>query len=161
MDPQPPASTLALTDRDFLDLALEEAAAAASEREVPVGAVVVLNHAIIGRGRNRKETRSDPTAHAEVLAILDACRSIGDWRLNGATLYTTLEPCPMCAGAILHSRIARVVFGAPDLKWGAAGTRTNLFHPGLFNHTTEITYLPCPQSAEILTHFFKKLRDRS
>jgi tRNA(adenine34) deaminase len=119
-------------------LALQEARAAAQEGEAPVGAVVVVDGQVIARGRNRRENDRDPTAHAELLALRDAATTLGRWRLTGATVYVTLEPCPMCAGALILARVDRVVFGAADPKAGACGSVVDLFEPGRFNHCPEI-----------------------
>lgn len=139
-------------------VALEEAQIAASTGEVPVGAVVLKNGQVIGKGHNLKEGSNDPTLHAEIVAIQNACHQMGDWRLDGCVLVSTLEPCPMCAGAILHARLRGVIYGALDFKWGAAETKINLFLPGQFNHTTQSIYVETPQCATILTDFFRKLR---
>ncbi|MSR88891.1 MAG: nucleoside deaminase [Candidatus Margulisbacteria bacterium] len=141
-----------------LILALAEAKKAAAMGEVPVGAVLVRSGVVVASGFNQKERLKDVLGHAEIQVISEASRVLGDWRLNGTTLYTTLEPCPMCAGVILHSRIARVVFGAWDLKWGAAGSVVNLFVPKQFNHVTEIVYVPMEKCEEILRVFFRKRR---
>ena len=113
-----------------MEEALAEARKAAAEGEVPIGAVVVHDSRVIGRGRNARETRRDPTAHAEVLALQEAARALGRWRLAGATVYATLEPCPMCAGALVNARVDRLVYAVPDPKAGAAGT---LFDGALYN----------------------------
>ena len=141
-----------------LDAALAEAKKSEKKKEVPVGAVIVKDGKIIARAHNLKESRKDTTAHAELLAIQKAQKKIKDWRLDGCILYSTLEPCPMCAGAILHARIKTVIFGAKDLKWGAAGTKTNLFSEKLFNHFTQIIYVPTKSCEKILTNFFRSLR---
>ena len=118
--------------------ALELAADAAQAGEVPVGAVVVLDGKVIGEGFNAPISRADPTAHAEVRALRDAASRLGNYRLPGSTLYVTLEPCAMCAGAILHARVARVVFGASDPKTGAAGGVVDLFAEPRLNHQTQV-----------------------
>jgi tRNA(adenine34) deaminase len=134
-EPSPPAAEP--TDLGFMREALALADRAAAEGEVPVGAVVVRDGAVIGRGWNRPIGRHDPTAHAEIEALRDAAQRAGNYRLPGATLYVTLEPCPMCAGAIVHARIARVVFGAADPRSGAAGSRFDLLPSDQrFNHRT-------------------------
>lgn len=148
-----------LEHESYLNIALNEAHKAEEDGEVPVGAIIVKNHSIIGRGYNQKERLNDPCAHAEIMAIYDATRQINDWRLNGCTLYSTLEPCPMCAGAILHARIDRVVAGARDIKWGAAGSIVNLFEPSCFNHRVDFTLVPHSACSKILTAFFKKRRE--
>ena len=123
--------------------------------EVPVGAVVVLDGHIIGRGHNQRETLGDPTAHAEMIALRQAADKNGSWRLNGAVLYVTLEPCPMCAGAMLQSRIERVIYGADDPKGGAAGTLINLLQFPGFNHNVKIVGgVMADQCKEILQKYF-------
>lgn len=123
-------------DERFLREALALAEAAATAGEVPVGAVVVKDGVIVGRGANRPIGSRDPTAHAEIVALREAATTLGNYRLPGCELYVTLEPCPMCVGAMLHARLSRVVFGAPDPKTGACGGATDLTaHPGL-NHQT-------------------------
>lgn len=119
---------------EWMACALGEARRAAEEGDVPVGAVVVVRGEIIARAHNRREADRDPTAHAELAALRDAAATLGRWRLHGAELYTTLEPCPMCAGAMIAARIDRVVFGARDPKAGACGSVVDLFVPGRFNH---------------------------
>jgi tRNA(adenine34) deaminase len=123
-----------MSDTAFMRRALELAQRAGDEGEVPVGAVVVLEQAIIGEGWNRPISAADATSHAETEAIRAACRAQANYRLTGATLYVTLEPCAMCVGAIFHARIARVVFGAPDPKTGAAGSVINLFDQRKLNY---------------------------
>jgi tRNA(adenine34) deaminase len=118
---------------EWMAQALDEARRAAEEGDVPVGAVVVVRGEIIARAHNRREADRDPTAHAELAALRDAAATLGRWRLHGAELYTTLEPCPMCAGAMIAARIDRVVFGARS-KAGACGSVVDLFSPGRFNH---------------------------
>lgn len=126
-------------DERYMAAAIELAREAATLDEVPVGAVVVMDGEIVGRGCNQPIRRHDPTAHAEIMALRDAAARLGNYRLPGATLYVTLEPCVMCAGAIMHARVARVVFGAPDPKTGAAGSVVNLFAEDRLNHHAEIT----------------------
>lgn len=139
--------------------ALKEARIALDKGEVPVGAVVVRSEEIIGRGHNLRETTKDPTAHAEIIAIRQAAGQVRGWRLQGATLYVTLEPCPMCAGALLLSRIERVVYGADDYKAGAAGGLLNLLQfPGL-NHQVRITGgVMAEECKEVLQDFFRRKR---
>ncbi len=121
-----------------MELALEQARQAAAAGEVPVGAVVIVDGEVLAARHNERETTNDPTAHAEVLALRDAAAAVGDWRLSDATLAVTLEPCPMCAGAALSARVARVVFGAYDPKAGAAATLYNLLVDPRFNHNSEV-----------------------
>ncbi|MGO4180802.1 tRNA adenosine(34) deaminase TadA [Paenibacillus sp. MCAF9] len=148
-------------DQKWMLEAIEEAKKAEQIGEVPIGAVIVRNNEIIGRGYNLRETRFDPTAHAEMVAIRDACDRIGAWRLLDCTLYVTLEPCPMCAGAIVQSRVKRVVYGTSDPKAGCAGTLMNLLQEPRFNHETELTSgILQPECSNLLTQFFRRLRER-
>ncbi|MBQ6936193.1 MAG: tRNA adenosine(34) deaminase TadA [Clostridia bacterium] len=145
---------------DFMKEALSLAQQSANEGEVPVGAVIVCDGEIVGTGRNRRETEKNALCHAEIEAINNACKKLGGWRLFKCDLYVTLEPCPMCAGAIINSRIKNVYFGASDYKNGACGSVTNLFLLD-FNHKPNfrsgIMELEC---SEILTKFFKNLRQK-
>lgn len=144
----------------FMRAAIEQAKLAALEDEVPVGAVVVKDGEIISRGRNRRELGKNALLHAETEAIDLACKALGGWRLMGCTLYVTLEPCPMCAGAIINSRIERVVFGAYDKKAGSLGSVVNLFDLP-YNHKPELLGgLMEEECAELLSSFFKKLRKK-
>jgi tRNA(adenine34) deaminase len=150
------------SDVHFMEQALREAHKAYSAGEVPVGAVVVRDGRIISRGWNQVETLRDATAHAEMLALTAAQQSVGDWRLEGCTLYVTKEPCPMCAGAIVHCRPARVVFGCPDPKGGAAGGWINLLeaNPPL-NHRCDVTSgVLGGRSLELLQVFFREAREK-
>ena len=150
-----------MTDRDFMSQALSLAAEAAAEGEVPVGALIVRDGAVIATGRNRRELGRNALYHAELEAINNACKALGGWRLPGCTLYVTLEPCPMCAGAIINARIDRVVFGAFDPKAGSVGSVTDLFtFP--YNWKPEVR-AGCMEDecAAMLTEFFKKLRNPS
>lgn len=145
-------------DMHYMNEAIELAKDAASEGEVPVGAVVVKQGRIVGRGRNRRECEKNALAHAELEAIDEACRTLGGWRLADCTLYVTLEPCPMCAGAIVNSRIKRVVYGARDNKAGALGSVLNMNSYPL-NHKCELCVGVCKDDCgELLTSFFKRLR---
>ncbi len=142
-----------------MDLALEEARRAGALDEVPVGAVVVLEGRVIGRGRNRMVADRDPTAHAEVVAIRAAAEAAGNYRLVGAALYTTIEPCAMCCGAALHARIGRLVYGAADPKTGAARTLYRLLEDSRLNH--QVAVVSGVRGAEcgaLLTEFFHKKR---
>lgn len=146
-------------DRKFMRAALAEAKVAGQANEVPVGAVVVRNGEIIGRGLNRPIQDADPTAHAEILALRAAAAEEKNYRLNGATLYVTLEPCPMCVGAMLHARIDRVVFGAYDPKSGAAGSVIDLCEDRRLNHQVEVNGgLMEEQCAGLLKQFFESRR---
>jgi tRNA(adenine34) deaminase len=147
------------TDEELMGLALEEAALAAAHGDVPIGAVVVHDGEVIARRHNERELDADPTAHAEVLALRDAARHVGSWRLSEATLVVTLEPCPMCAGALVASRLRRVVFGAPDLKAGACGSLYNLCTDPRLNHEVAVTAnVRAEESAALLTGFFAARR---
>ena len=147
-----------MEDLKFMDAALELAKEAFQEGEVPVGCVIVRNGEIVGRGRNRRETAKTALGHAEIEAIADACKNLGGWRLWECTLYVTLEPCPMCAGAIINARIPRVVYGAADAKNGACGSVCNLFSME-FNHKPTVeTGLEEEACAALLTEFFQQLR---
>lgn len=139
--------------------ALDLARAAAAIGEVPVGAVITRDDQILAEAHNRRETDKSPFAHAEFLAIQQACTRINDWRLERCTLYITLEPCPMCAGLIVNARIPRVVFAAPDPKAGAAGTLMNLLEDPRLNHRCEVVKgLLATEASELLTSFFRALR---
>ena len=142
-----------------MEMALQEAVKAFQVDEVPIGAVVIQNNTVIGRGYNQRETLKDPTAHAEMIAITAAANTKGDWRLNDCVLYVTKEPCPMCAGAIVHCRLARVVFGAPDPKGGAAGSAMNLLQFPSLNHQCEITSgIMEADCCSLLQTFFREKR---
>jgi tRNA(adenine34) deaminase len=150
------------SDHHFMGEALRQAVRAYEAGEVPVGAVVVRAGRVIARAANQVELLKDATAHAEMLAITAAEQAVGDWRLNDCTLYVTKEPCPMCAGAIVHVRFARVVFGAADPKGGAAGSAVNLLQfPGL-NHRAEITRgVRAEECRRLLLSFFAEQRARN
>lgn len=144
--------------QDFMAQALELAKEAYADGEVPVGCVIVRNGEIVGRGRNRRETEKTALGHAEIEAIGQACEALGGWRLWECTLYVTLEPCPMCAGAIINARIPHVVFGASDDKCGACGSVCDLFSMD-FNHHPQVTKGVCEaEAAALLTDFFQNLR---
>ena len=147
-----------MEDIQFMQEALELAREAAAEGEVPVGCVVVRKGQIVGRGRNRREGEKSALAHAEIEAIGDACRNLGGWRLWECTLYVTLEPCPMCAGAIINARIPRVVYGAGDAKCGAARSVCNLFSMEFNHHPQVESGILEEECAQLLTEFFKNLR---
>src|SRR5512135_2348765 len=149
-----------MDDVQYMREAIAEAAAAGALGEVPVGAVVVVDGKIVGRGGNRRESARDPTAHAEMIAIRQAALAVGGWRLVGATLYVTQEPCPMCAGAIVNARVERVVFGCDNPKAGAVKTLYRMLEDARLNHRVKVE-----QSAEmaeecgaLLTEFFERLR---
>ena len=148
-------------DRLFMKQALEEAQQAAVLGEVPIGAVLVYEGKIIARAHNLRETTQNATTHAELLVIQEACKKIGSWRLEDTTLYVTLEPCPMCAGAILQSRVPRVVYGARDQKAGCVDSLYHLLNDERFNHECDVTEgILAEECGQILTDFFKALRDR-
>ncbi len=149
-----------MNDEFFMDQAIELAKEAAKEGEVPVGAVVVIDGRIVGRGRNRRETGKNALAHAEIEAINEACKTLGGWRLWQCDMYVTLEPCPMCTGAIINSRIKRLVYGASDSKAGSCGSVVNLFSLP-YNHKPEvISGLKQEECAALLSDFFKRLRKK-
>lgn len=145
---------------EFMNEALRLAEVAAADGEVPVGAVVTIGNKIIGRGRNRREKGKNALCHAEIEAINEACRRLGGWRLWECELYVTLEPCPMCAGAIINSRIRKIVFGAHDNKNGACGSVVNLFNENFSYKPTYIGGFMEEECANILTNFFKNLRNK-
>ena len=148
-------------DRSFILEAFEEAEKALAIGEVPVGAVVVKDDKVIGRGHNLKESRGDPTAHAELIAIREASRRTGSWRLTGSVLYSTLEPCPMCMGAILQARVSKVVFASYDPRWGACGSLYDLSRDERLNHRVEVVEGIEKERAEaMLRGFFQRLRGR-
>jgi len=146
----------------YMRQALAEAQKAYNEGEVPVGCVIVYENSIIGRGYNQREKLQDPTAHAEMLAITSAASALGSWRLENTTMYVTLEPCPMCAGAIILSRIPEVYFGAMDPKAGCCGTLMNLLADTRFNHQPLIVSGICAnECGSLLTKFFQEIRQKS
>ena len=147
-----------MDDLFYMDAALELAKQAAAEGEVPVGCVIVRNGQIVGRGRNRRETQKTALGHAEIEAIGQACENLGGWRLWDCTLYVTLEPCPMCAGAIVNARIPRVIFGASDAKCGACGSVCDIFSME-FNHHPQVEKgIREEESSALLSTFFQNLR---
>lgn len=149
-----------MTDKDFMCEALALARQAAQEGEVPVGAVVVKDGNVIATGRNRREGAHNALAHAEIEALNGACAALGGWRLGGCTLYVTLEPCPMCAGAIINARVDRVVYGADDPKAGSCGSMTNLFALP-YNHSPQLERGVLEEEcAAVLKDFFKNLRKK-
>lgn len=144
---------------DYMDIALELASIAASEGEIPVGCVIAdKDGKIIGRGRNRREETGDATHHAEMEAIREACTAMGDWRLDGCTMYVTLEPCPMCAGAVINSRIPTVVFGAKDENTGSCGSVINLFEERYGHRPAIYGGVRAEESARLLKDFFREKR---
>ena len=155
MDPLSP-------DIMYMRMALREAEQAAAEGEVPCGAVIVLEDEVIGKAHNQTECLKDPTAHAEILAITQAAEAAGNWRLNGAVMYVTKEPCPMCAGALVLARIAKVVWGMTDPVRGGAVSRFQILNTADLNHAVEIeTGLMETECAAVMQDFFKDLRKSS
>ena len=146
-------------DEHFMRMALDEAAAAAEEGEVPIGAVVVCDGAVVARAHNRRETDADPSAHAEFAAMVAASRALGRWRLTGCTVYVTLEPCLMCAGLMVNARVDRCVYGAADPKGGALGTLYDVSHDPRLNHEFAVTSgVLADEAAELLRTFFRSRR---
>jgi len=146
-------------DQQFMGEALRQAARAYAAGEVPVGAVITRSGRLLARAFNQVELLKDATAHAEMLALTMAQEAVGDWRLSDCTLYVTKEPCPMCAGALVHCRLARVVFGAPDARGGAAGGALNLLQFPTLNHRCDITPGVCAdEAASLLRSFFSQRR---
>jgi tRNA(adenine34) deaminase len=154
-------SLVKTVDEQYMRLALEEARKAYDLGEVPIGAVVVRRGKVIARAHNLRETQKCAAAHAELLAIQQACAVAGGWRLTDTTLYVTVEPCPMCAGAILQARIERMVFGAHDVKGGACGSVLNILQDDRFNHQVMVQAGVLEEDcAEIMKRFFARLRGR-
>ncbi len=160
--PETPPQPIPLSihsDEYFMGQALREAELAFEEDEVPVGAVIVFENRIIGRAHNQREQLTDPTAHAEILALTQASAELESWRLNGTTMYVTLEPCPMCAGALVNARVDRLVFGCMDPKAGACGTLWNLVQSEKLNHQLQLVGgLMEEDCREILQRFFRMKR---
>ena len=149
-----------MTDQDYMKIALSLAEEAKALGEVPIGALVVWEDRIVGKGYNRRETDKNALLHAEIVAIDEACKTLGGWRLHKGTLYVTVEPCIMCAGAIINSRIKRVVFGAPDPRFGAMGSLFDANSVG-FNHKSEVVGGVLREECEaLMSEFFQGLRDR-
>lgn len=140
--------------KDFLELAKKEAALGMSKGEIPVGAVIVKNEVVIGKAHNLKETLKDSTAHAEILAIKEASKYIGDWRLNGAEMYVTLEPCPMCASAIVQSRISKIYIGTFNKDMGACGSVINLLDSRRLESFVDVRWMYDAECSKMLTEFF-------
>ncbi|GIK28551.1 MAG: tRNA adenosine(34) deaminase TadA [Chloroflexi bacterium] len=146
-------------DVTYMRIAIDEARAALATGDVPVGAVAVRNGEVIGRGRNRREADGDPTAHAEILALRQAAQAVGEWRLEEVTLYCTLEPCCMCAGAMVQARLWRLVYGALDPKAGCAGSVMDVLRQPKFNHCVDVyAGVLADECAALLDDFFKSLR---
>lgn len=148
-----------MTDQEYMQLAMAEAEKAAAEGEIPIGAVLVYNGEVIAAAHNQRELSHDATAHAEILVIRQACQKLQRWRLTGCSLYVTVEPCSMCSGAIINSRIDRVVYGCPDIKAGGAESIFNILTNGNLNHQVEVISGVCEQScADIMKSFFQRRR---
>ena len=145
--------------KQWMEEALEQARIALAKNEVPVGAVLLIENEVVGRGHNGPIESCDPTAHAEIRALREACLKQKNYRLPGSTLYVTLEPCLMCAGALLHARVAEVVFGAREPVGGAAGSIMNVLESGWLNHSAKVTAgIGAEESSEMLQEFFERLR---
>ena len=146
-------------EEKYMKLALKEAQKAFNKNEVPVGCVIVLNDKVISKAHNTKESKNNPLCHAEILAINKACKKINDWRLENAELYVTLEPCPMCAGAIMQARIEKVIYGTEDLKNGSVDSLIKLYEVKGYNHYPKVQSNVLKQEcSDILKKFFKELR---
>ena len=148
-------------DHYYMGLAIEEAQKAAAKGEVPIGAVIVHGDQVIARAHNLRETTQNAVTHAELLAIQEACQELGSWRLENTKLYVTLEPCPMCAGAILQSRIPRIIYGARDAKAGSVDSLYRLLNDDRFNHQCDVTEsVMADECGQVLSQFFRALRER-
>lgn len=150
------------THEEYMQLALAEARQAAALGEIPIGAVLVHEGAVIARAHNMRETWQDGTAHAEIIVIQEACKRLGRWRLSGCALYVTVEPCPMCSGAIVNSRIDTVVYGCPDVKAGGAESIFNIITNPNLNHTATVISGICEEEcAQVMKDFFKRRRSEN
>ena len=150
-----------MTDEAYMKLAIREAKKARAIGEVPIGCIIVYEDKIIARGYNKRVAKKSVLAHAEILAIKKACKKLGDWRLEGCTMYITLEPCPMCAGAIIQARIPRVVIGSLNPKAGCAGSVLDMMHVEGFNHQVDVTTGVCDEEcSEMMKEFFRELRKK-
>ena len=148
-----------MTDTEYMMLALEEARKAEEEGEIPIGALVVYRDLIIAAAHNEKEGTHDPTAHAEITVLRKAARFLGTWRLTGASLYVTIEPCPMCAGALLNARVTRLIYGSPNPQYGAVDSRFHLTSSFALNHTVEVTSGILQKECQALVdEFFRRRR---
>ena len=151
-----------MNDAFFMKEALREAQKAFEKDEVPVGAIAVYKNQIIGRGHNQTEGLNDPTAHAEIVAITAAANALGSWRLNGVEMFSTVEPCTMCAGALVLARVKRIIFGARDEKFGGCGSVFNVVNEPKLNHRIEVTEgVMADQAASLMKNFFEKKRKES
>lgn len=146
---------------DYISLAIEEGKKALNFDEIPVGAIIVKDNKIIGRGYNLKETKKSVISHAEIMAIEDACKTIDDWRLNGASMYVTLEPCPMCTSAIIQSRISKLYIGTFNKDMGACGTVIDLANNRYLDTCIEIEWLYNKECSDLLKNFFKRRREEN
>ncbi len=148
-----------IKEKYFMNMALHEAYKAYKEDEVPIGCIIVYKNKIIGRGYNKRTQYKNVLYHAEIIAIYDACKYLNDWRLEDCTIYVTVEPCPMCGGAIIQSRIKKLVYGSKSIKSGAVGTKINLFKKGIFNHNVEVIEGVLEEESNILMKsFFNNIR---
>lgn len=153
------AQILAEEDQRFMRMAIREAEKAFEEKEIPIGCVIVKDGVVIGRGHNQIEMLKDATAHAEILAIGTAASTLNNWRLEGATLYVTLEPCPMCAGAILNSRVSRIVYGSKDTRFGGCGTTIDVITGNALKRTVPVTGgIFAEECVGLLKRFFQQMR---
>ncbi len=153
---------MAVDHENYMQAALDEARTAAAIGEIPIGAVIVQDGEIIARAHNMRETWQDGTAHAEVIAIREACKKLGRWRLSGCSLYVTVEPCPMCSGAIVNSRVDTVVYGCPDVKAGGAESIFNIITNPNLNHTATVISGICEaECAQVMKDFFKMRREQN
>jgi len=149
-------------DQRFMKLAIDQAFIAADNGDVPVGTVIVFEGIVIAKAHNQRQLLNDPTAHAEIIALTQAAEAVGNWRLNGCTIYVTLEPCPMCAGALVMARIDRLVFGCEDPKAGACGSLYNIVQDERLNHSVDITSgVLDTECGQVLSNFFKVRRDEN
>lgn len=146
----------------YMKLALKEAKKAYEKEEVPIGAIIVKDGKVIARAHNLRETKKEACAHAEIIAIHKACKKLDAWRLENCDMYVTLEPCAMCAGAIMNARIKKIYIGAPEPKFGAVGSKLNLLEDVTFNHIVQVEKGICEEEAiELMKEFFKHLRKRN
>ena len=154
-----PAQEAASDDERYMRMAIDQAFVAEENGDVPIGCVIVFEGRIIGKAYNQREQLHDPTAHAEIIALTQAAESVGNWRLHGCTIYVTLEPCPMCAGALVLARLDRLVFGADDPKTGACGSLYNIVQDSRLNHRLQVTpHVLQPDCQQQLQAFFKQRR---
>ena len=151
-----------MDDKYYMELAIAEARKAAELGEIPIGAVLVHAGQVIAAAHNMRETWNDGTAHAEVIVIREGCKKLGRWRLSGCTLYVTVEPCPMCSGAIVNSRVDRVVYGCPDVKAGGAESIFNIITNPNLNHCAQVTSGICElECAQVMKYFFRRRREEN